>query len=388
MTDMAKHVNLSISQARRLALKRQLLDGHAGLPPGKEGVLRCVERLGYVQIDTINVIERAHHHTLWTRLPVYRPEHLGELLAKDRRVFEYWGHAMCYLPMADYRFFIDRMRAFPGEGWQRRYVEKYGDLMEEVFDRIRAEGPLAARDFGGTTKGKGWWEWKPAKIALDLLFSQGRIMVDRRERFQRFYDVTERVLPDWVDTTLPDDDERELFFTRRALAAHGLATLNDIRLHLRRSPKKRRYVDRLVEEGEALPVRVEGIGADFFALRETLETMDDAPVEGLRILSPFDNLVIQRDRVKRLFGFDYALECYKPPAKREMGYFALPILWGEGFVGRIDLKADRKKKRLLVQGLWWEDGVRVGEELRGALRDELDGLAAFNGCAEVVDWKT
>ncbi|MCX7021443.1 MAG: winged helix DNA-binding domain-containing protein [bacterium] len=382
---MAEHASLSESQARRLALKCQLLDGDAGLPPGREGALNCVERLGYVQIDTVNVIERAHHHTLWTRLPDYRPEYLDALLALDRKIFEYWGHAMCYLPLADFRFYLGKMRSFPDwQSWQAPFVKKHAKLMEEVYARIRAEGPLAARDFGGTAKSKGWWEWKPAKIALDLLFTQGRLMVDRREKFQRFYDLTERVLPDWVDTTLPDEDERELFFTRRAIAAHGVVTLNDIRLHLRRSPKKRKYVDRLVEEGEAVPVRVEGLDAELFALREMLDGMDDAPIEGLHLLSPFDNLVIQRDRVKRLFGFDYALECYKPPSQRVMGYFALPILRGEEFVGRVDAKADRQAKKLLVQGLWWEDGVRVGEELKRALRGKREELAAFNGCGEVV----
>jgi uncharacterized protein YcaQ len=385
---MTEHASLSLPQARRLALKSQLLDGDAGLPPGREGALRCVERLGYVQIDTVNVIERAHHHVLWTRVPGYRPEHLGALLAGDRKVFEYWGHAMCYLPMVDFRFYLEKMRTFPAwASWQARFLEKHARLMEEVYARIRDEGPLAARDFGGTARSKGWWEWKPAKIALDLLFSQGRLMVDRREYFMRYYDLTERVLPDWVDTTLPDEDERELFFTRRALAAHGLADPNDVRLHLRRSPKKRKYLNRLVEEGEAVPVRVEDLGAEFFALREVLDGMDDAPLEGLHLVSPFDNLVILRDRVKRLFGFAYALECYKPPAKRERGYFALPILWGEGFVGRVDTKADRKAGKLLVQGLWWEEGVRVGEELKSALRAKLEELAAFNGCGEVVGRK-
>ncbi|OGD72082.1 MAG: hypothetical protein A2Y64_09010 [Candidatus Coatesbacteria bacterium RBG_13_66_14] len=382
---MTAFSNLSESQARRLALKRQLLGGDTGLPPGKEGALRCIERLGYVQIDTVNVIERAHHHTLWTRLPDYRPEHIDSLLAEDRKVFEYWGHAMCYLPLADFRFYLGKMRSFPDwSSWQAPFVKKHAKLMEEVYARIRAEGPLAARDFGGTARSKGWWEWKPAKIALDLLFTQGLLMVDRREKFQRFYDIAERVLPDWVDTTLPDEDERELFFTRRALAAQGVATLNDIRLHLRRSPKKRTYADRLVEEGEAVPVHVEGLDTEFFALRDTLDNFVDAPVEGLHLLSPFDNLVIQRDRLKRLFGFDYALECYKPPAQRVRGYFALPILFGESFVGRVDAKADRKAKKLLVRGLWWEDGARVGEELKCALRMKLEGLAAFNGCAEVI----
>ncbi|MCK4595068.1 YcaQ family DNA glycosylase, partial [bacterium] len=302
---MESKVKLVKTHGKRLALRHQLLDGRTSLPAGREGTLRCIERLGYVQIDTINVIERAHHHTLWTRLPDYRSEYLNELLAQDRKVFEYWGHAISYLPMADFRFFLEKMRTFPEQGWQRKYVERYGNLMDEVYERIRAEGPLAAKDFGGTAKGKTWWDWKPAKIALDLLFTQGRIMVDRRERFQRFYDLTERVLPDWVDTTLPDEDEREFFFTRRALAAYGVATLNDIRLFLRRAEKKRKHLDRLVESGEVVRVEIEGFGGDeWFALSESLEELDDRSIaESLYLLSPFDNFVIQRERIRKLFGF-------------------------------------------------------------------------------------
>src|SRR5512137_1942744 len=168
-------MNGSISEktARRLVLHAQLLDGRTKIKKGKAGVAQAIGHLGYVQIDTIAVIERAHHHTLWTRVPGYRPEHLHQAHAVDRSVFEYWGHAASFLPMGDYRFYIPMMRGFldPKGGWYRGWGEKYGDHLQPVLKRIREEGPLAARDFANPTgRGRGpWWDWKPAKAALEML---------------------------------------------------------------------------------------------------------------------------------------------------------------------------------------------------------------------------
>ncbi|MBA7698532.1 hypothetical protein ES703_107210 [subsurface metagenome] len=189
---------ISSALARRLPLHSQLLDGRTKLPKGKEGIAQAIEKLGYVQIDTIAVINRAHHHTLWTRRPDYSPAMLDELQAKDRRVFEYWGHAASYLPMKDYRYYIPRMRAFPwGDGWIKRMHERHKDVMKDVLERITKEGPLGSADFkapDGKKRG-AWWDWKPAKTALELLMWRGDLMVTERRNFQRIYDLTERVLP-------------------------------------------------------------------------------------------------------------------------------------------------------------------------------------------------
>jgi len=184
----AAQLTLSLSDARRLALRGQLLDGGCALPTGVEGVARTIERLGYVQIDTIAAVNRAHHHTLWVRCPDYDPEMLHALQSEDRRVFEYWAHAMAYLPMSDYRYYVPQMNRIREHGtpWMRDWKKKHGAVLDVVLGRIRAEGPLTSKDFEpppGTKRGT-WWDWKPAKRALELLFWQGDLMIAERRNFQ------------------------------------------------------------------------------------------------------------------------------------------------------------------------------------------------------------
>lgn len=384
-------VDITPALARRIAVNAQLLDGSATLPDGKEGVAQTIEKLGYVQIDTIAVIRRAHHHTLWTRRPGYEPDMLHELQAEDRRVFEYWGHAASILPMSDYRFYIRRMWSYrqPKGKWQQRRLETHGHLMEPVLERIRREGPLASRDFKpppGTKRGT-WWDWKPSKVALELLFSRGELMVTARRGFQRLYDLTERVLPAGVDTSVPDEDELGRFLVRRALSAHGVAPEREIHGHIpacRKEVVAQAVLD-LLDAGQVVRVRVGEEERACYALRETMETagaLERAP-KRVALLSPFDNAIIQRARTKRLFGFDYALECYQPAAKRKHGYFVLPILWGEELVGRLDPKADRKQQTLIIRNLFFEAGFGDFGAFLAPFVGQLAAFARFNACESV-----
>lgn len=382
---------ISLAVARRLALYNQLLDGQEKLPKGKEGVARVIEKLGYVQIDTIAVIERAHHHTLWTRVPSYKQEMLDELLAKDRRVFEYWGHAASYLPMSDYRYYIPRMRAFPwGDGWIKRMYENHKDVMKDVLARIRKEGPLGSVDFKGHDGKKrgAWWDWKPAKTALELLMWRGDLMVTERRNFQRIYDLTERVLPSNIDTTVPDSAEVARFRVQRALYAHGIVTQRDILdyLHISSKEKVPDALDEMVESGEVIQVEIKGLeGANHYINRDVLENASRLRKRKpcLHLLSPFDSMIIHRYRIEQLFDFSYALECYTPPAKRKYGYFCLPILWGEEFIGRLDPKADRKQKTLIVRNIVFEPEFKDYEGVLPPLAEKLKALAAFNDCDKV-----
>ncbi|TET23545.1 MAG: winged helix-turn-helix domain-containing protein [Candidatus Stahlbacteria bacterium] len=383
---------ISSALARRLPLHSQLLDGRTKLPKGKEGIAQAIEKLGYVQIDTIAVINRAHHHTLWTRRPDYSPAMLDELQAKDRRVFEYWGHAASYLPMKDYRYYIPRMRAFPwGDGWIKRMYERHKDVMKDVLERITKEGPLGSADFkapDGKKRG-AWWDWKPAKTALEMLFWKGDLMVTERRNFQRIYDLTERVLPGGVDTTVPDPAEVARFRVKRALCAHGIATQREILDHLHISSKEKvpDALDEMVDSGEVIPMKIKGFeGINYYVLSDVLRNASRLRKRNprLHLLSPFDNLIIHRPRTERLFGFSYSLECYTPPAKRKFGYFCLPILWGEQFVGRLDPKADRKQKTLVVRNLVFEGGFKHYEGILPALAEKLKALASFNRCEKVL----
>ena len=375
-----------------MALQAQLLDGKPRLPFGKEGVAQTVERLGYVQIDTISVVQRAHHHTLWTRRPDYEADMLHELQAVDRRVFEYWGHAASYLPMADYRFYLPRMQSFkaPVTSWEKYFIEKHEHLTDSVLERIQQEGPLSSKDFKpppGTKRGE-WWDWKPAKGALEVLFWRGELMVTERRSFQRVYDLTERVLPSDVDTRSPEDDELGRFLVHRALSAYGVAQEKEIREHIRAAGKEAitQSLAEMVESGELIRVEVESLdGVNYFAMPELVEEsfhLDKIPTK-VRFISPFDNVIIQRERINRLFNFDYTLECYLPPVKRKYGYFSLPILWGEQFVGRLDSKADRKNKVLIVRNLVFEPKILVGDEFLTRFVEALGDFADFNQCERV-----
>jgi len=383
---------ISQTTARRTLLHAQLLDGRTKLARGKKGVPQAIGHLGYVQLDTISVIERAHHHTLWTRVPGYKPQHLHQALAVERSIFEYWGHAASYLPMKDYRFYIPMMRSFldPKNAWFRGWGEKFGAYLDPVLKRIRAEGPLAARDFENPTKqGKGpWWNWKPAKAALETLFWRGELMVRERRGFERVYDLTERVLPAGTDTRLPSQEELGRFIVCRALGALGIANEKEIRDYIRIGDRNiiAAALNEMLVAAEIVRLAVEGQSGAAYAQPSVLESVSRfrARPPCVHLLSPFDNLAISRSRLQERFGFDYVLECYVPKGKRGHGYFVLPILFGEEIVGRLDPKADRKTKTFLVHQLAidsrFHDDDRLLPELGRALRD----LARFNGCQTVV----
>jgi len=388
MTWMMPTGVLSLADVRRLALRAQLLDGGAQ-PPGKAGVVEAIKRLGYVQIDTIAVVRRAHHHVLWTRCPDYDPKTLHELQSSDRRIFEYWAHAMAYLPMSDYRYYIPRMRA-GGRVGAHEWRAKHRNVLDAVLTRIRAEGPLTSKDFEpppGTKRGT-WWNWKPAKQALEVLFWQGDLMIAERRAFQKVYDLTERVLPPDIDTSPPSDAECARFQARRALCALGVARDREIAEYGRMSTRThvRTALEELIAAGEVVRVQVEGSTAtDHCALADDLESAGPGAIDAdAHLLSPFDGLIIQRARTRWLFGFDYTIECYVPEAKRKYGYFALPILYGDRLVGRLDPKADRKAGRLIVRKVWLEKEFVADEAFLGRLGDAIARFAAFNDCTGVT----
>jgi uncharacterized protein YcaQ len=381
-------VKVSLAEARRLLVAAQGLGGDWKLPAGAEGAAQVVERLGYVQIDTIAVVERAHHHVLWTRHPGYQTAHLDELLSRDRRVFEYWAHAAAYLPMRDYRFYLPRIRYFAEEHHARQWLAEHRGLAEKVLERIRAEGALAAADFEHPGERRGpWWDWKPAKRALEYLFWSGRLMIAGRRHFQRLYDLSERVLPPDLDTSMPSPEESARFAARRGLQSQGLATAKQ-KDGLSSPQEVGRALAELAEAGEAVPVQVEGLEKERFYAWKSLLAAPRPRRRQVHLLSPFDNLVIDRRRAAQFFGFEYRIECYTPAAKRQYGYFTLPVLWGEALVGRLDPKAERREGVFRVKNLVLEPGFAADEAFHAALARKLRAFAAFHGCGEVAVEKT
>lgn len=373
-------IELSAADARKLALLSQW-------PPGSSTAtaLAALRHLGYVQIDTISVVERAHHHVLWSRARGYHPTHLARLVA-EKKIFEYWAHAAAYLPVEDYRFCLPRMRAIAAG--RRHWYAPDRRLMKKVLQRIAAEGPLRARDFesGARDASKpapAMWDWKPAKRALEQLFMEGELMVAKRDGFSKVYDLTARVLPPAVDTRAPSDDEFARFLTMRFLRANGIGRASEI-AYLRSDarPSVERCITRMAAAGEIVPVQTRG--QIYCALPESLALLERRLArKRARILSPFDNLLIQRERMRRLFDFDYRIECYTPAARRQHGYFSLPVLWGDKLVARMDCKADRANQRLLVRGLASEPWLKNKDAFTEALAAELIRFAAFNGCGTV-----
>ena len=257
-----KPATISLKAARRLVLRSQLLTGKSAGRSAR-ATLKTIEHLGYVQIDTISVIERAHHHTLWTRQPATDPVYLDRLLARDRTVFEYWTHAASYVPMRDYRFYTRRMARNRDSDRVTSWAKQNRKVVDHVLRRIRDEGPLASADFEDTRKKRGtWWDWKPAKRALEIMFDSGDLMVTERRNFQRIYDLSERVLPPDVNTRKPTAEESAQFYVRRVLGRLGLATVRD--LTYKQGGERDQItscLQSLVEEGEVVPLRVRGMVA-------------------------------------------------------------------------------------------------------------------------------
>lgn len=352
-----KPVVVSVAQARRIWLHAQRLDAHAPFGSGPPATRAAVEHLGYVQIDTIHVVERCHHQILYTRIPDYRREHLHQAQAIDKSVFECWTHALAYAPTRDLRVHLGAMR----RNWQGN-SGWFGSVthtdLRRVLARIRAEGALSIRDIDDEAlvdKHHPWASRKPSKRALECAFFKGFVTVSERRGMVKTYELIGRHFG-W-DSPPRLALEREILAHRldAALRAQGLVSLDSIcHLDARRKPAMRRLIEARLRRGELRSAVIDGAEkVPHWALPQVLEAQVDGPGEQVHILSPFDPLVIQRRRLQLLFGCEYRFEAYVPKARRVFGYFAQPVLVGEEIVALIDLKADRERRRLLVPQWTW-----------------------------------
>lgn len=372
--------SVSLSDARRLVLARQGLASRRTFGRGLDATQKVIEHLGYVQIDTLSVVARAHIHTLWNRVSAFKASDIG-LLQEQGAVFEHWAHALAILPMRDYRYSLPMMQRIASG--DTHWYPKDRKQANKVLKRIREEGPLSAKDFKDKKSSDAMWARSPSKIALEQLFMEGELMVPRRNNFHKVYDLRERVLPSSTDVSTPTTEELCGHLIGSYLRSHGLAQIAEL-TYLRKGLGKQmaQTVADLVEAGMLLKLEVNG--QIYYATPKSLDVIEQGlPSPKLRILSPFDNSVIQRKRLAALFGFDYQIECYVPKAKRKYGYFCLPILRGNRFVARLDAKADRKTGVFQVMNLYLESSVRNRETFLAALRLELERFAKFDGCTTV-----
>jgi len=379
---------LTLAVARRIALAAQGFTDRAprGLPDRRH-LRRVLGRTQLLQIDSVNVFERAHYLPLFSRLGPYDKALVDRAAYRDRELFEYWGHEASLLPVAVHpllRWRMARAEALE-EGWggPLRIMRERPEFVAEVLRRVEQEGPVTAGALhGGATSGSPWWGWNDTKVALELLFWSGRVATATRRSFERVYDVTERVLPAEVlavPTPSREDAQREL--VRLAARAHGVATERDLRDYFRlRVEEARAAVVDLVEAGELLPVAVEGWRQPAYLW---VGTAVPRRVSASALLSPFDPLVWERSRASRLFGFDYRIEIYTPAAKRVHGYYVLPFLHDERLQARVDLKADRKAGVLRVLAAWLEPGSDP-DHIGSALAVQLRRAADWQGLGAVV----
>ncbi|MEM9621339.1 MAG: crosslink repair DNA glycosylase YcaQ family protein [Pseudomonadota bacterium] len=341
-----------LARLRKIALGAQGLLLTSPFGRGLGGARRAIRHTGYVQIDTISVVQRAHHHVFRSRVPNYHPDMLHRLL-KQRSIFEYWAHAAAFLPMEDFRFSLPYKEAIKSgkRHWFRSHDRK---LMSDLLQRITAEGPLRSRDVEqGKRGGAGWWDWKPAKRALEQLYMQGDLMVAERAGFQKTYDLPERILPADIDLSAPSIDEYASHLIEQQLRCHQFVSLKGV-TYLRRDSDLRQAVNRqintMLAEQQLQTIKLAS-GEKFVCQAGLLDQPAPRTTNRLLILSPFDNAVIQRARLQSIFNFDYQIECYVPEAKRQYGYFCLPLLFRDQFVGRLDGKAHRKNAVFEIKAL-------------------------------------
>jgi uncharacterized protein YcaQ len=374
-----------IRKVRRLVLGAQGLLNNQPFGNAKQGALAAIEHLGYIQLDSISVIERAHNHTWFSRIPNFTPDMSNELL-ESGKIYEYWAHAASYLPMQDFRFSLPDKKSVR-DGLLRKRRTKDQKLMGDILKRIEAEGPLSSKDLEDNRRKKtGWWDWKPAKQAIEVLYLEGDLMISSRKNFQKTYDLTDRILPKDINTTTPSAKEWATHLVKEQFASHGIVQLKNF-AYGRRDPQLRTEIKTQIDAKLARKELVQMMlpnGEQYLAPIDFMDRPLPKADPNLKILSPFDNLTIQRKRLIDIFAFDYQIECYVPAAKRRYGYFSLPLLYKDQMVGRIDCKALRAEQTLRVNAAFIEAESKAQKQVCRALVKALKKFAVFQGCNEVL----
>ncbi len=376
---------LTNTQARHIWLRAQRLDAREPFGAGAEAVAAAIKHLGYVQIDTINVIERCHHHILFSRIPAYRRADLRHAQSVDKSVFEYWTHALAYVPSDTFRFYVADMKHLkrePGR-WFKSVSPKD---VRKVLRLVKRDGALTIRDIEDDVlqdKQHLWASRKPSKRALEYAFFRGALAISERNGMLKTYDLMTRHFGWDKPPRAASAPETIGYLLDRALRAQGIVSLDSIcHLDAPRKAAVHKLIRARVRRGEMVPVALDGAGKhEHWAAADALAGMDEAAPPGLvHILSPFDPLIIQRKRTKLFFGYDHKFEAYLPKEKRQFGYFALPVLVGDRIVAALDIKTDRQNKTLLMQKWTWVgDGARrsARKDLKLAIEEELHRFKAF-----------
>lgn len=387
--------------ARRLFMARQGLTRPVREKLNSGSLLSLIQGLGFVQVDSINTVSRAHHMILQARNQTYRPKMLANLLEKDRSLFEHWTHDASVIPTEFYPYWQHRFareRVSLVEKWRKWHRKGFEEALDNVLAHVDRNGRTMARDLDQKAKqaksrqSGGWWDWNPEKTALEFHWRTGALSICRREGFQKVYDLTTRVIPEHHRQHIPDEASFIDWACRSALDRLGVATSGELAAFwdLITPKEAATWSEGALKSGAIREVSVACWDGSkprkSFAYPDLKATLRDLPEppKRVRVLSPFDPLIRDRKRCQRLFGFDYRIEVFVPEPKRKYGYYVFPLLRGDRLIGRIDMKHIREKDALVVSGLWMEPGVRLSKACRQALDAELDRQRRFVGAAEVI----
>lgn len=371
-------MELTQSQARKIILSAAGLARKAQFGSGIEAVYKVIDHLGFVQLDTNAVVQRAHHHVMAARIPDYKTEWLAEL-CQDGQVFEYFMSDSGYIPMHDYRFTLPVKNAFKTQ--RKPLTKPETDAMKQIMDRVERDGPVMVGDFENDRleASSGWWDWRPAKVALERLYLDGRLMISRTKSFHKVYDLPLNLVTADTDLTMPTAEEYAQFIIRRTLGALGIASVKEMAWRARHV--KGHLIKKELAKMDLTAVSVEGLKGPYYMLPEQKTNVKIS--NDVFILSPFDILNVFRHRLKDFFNFDYQIECFVPAPKRVYGYFCLPILAGDTFIARMDAKADRKQQVLIVHNIHFEK-VDLDEATLNKLIEALKAFMRFNECREIT----
>ncbi|MDM9614871.1 winged helix-turn-helix domain-containing protein [Kosakonia cowanii] len=383
---------LSITAARHLHLAAQGLLRKPSRRAKADDILSTIRRMSLLQIDTINIVARSPYLVLFSRLGAFEPRWLDDAL-RNGELMEYWAHEACFLPREDFALVRHRMLAPDKMGWKYRqaWMQEHAAEIEQLIAHIEEHGPVRSADFEHPRKGtSGWWEWKPHKRHLEGLFTAGKVMVIERRNFQRVYDLTQRVMPQWDDVRdLLSQEQAEAIMLEKSARSLGLFRAQWLADYYRlRRPALAQALAQMQEAQTILPVNVEGLGpawlhASLLPLLEQAQA-DKLTATHSAVLSPFDPVVWDRKRAEQLFGFSYRLECYIPAPKRQYGYFVLPLLHRGRLVGRMDAKMHRKTGVLEVIALFLEEGISPSLQLEKGLQRAITDFARWQGAQRIT----
>jgi uncharacterized protein len=404
---VSKKITTTVENARCLAVAKQHLAGKRPNKPDSEDILEVTRNLGCLQLDPITAVAPSHLIVLWSRLGIFDTSELDKLLWKEKKLFEYWAHQASIVLMEDYPLYYYMMRGYPdiflrslGPVWRTRvkkWLSKNSDLRDYVLTELKRRGPLLSRQFEDKTRAKprgfGWSSWSDVSRMLFHLFFKGEVMVAGRQGKQKVWDLSERFLPSWVPKTELSEEEVEYEAVQRALRALGTANESELNWQFLRGRYRtlKDTLKRLEADSKIHPIEIPGgpigrgqryIHAQDLPLLDELDS--DRWEPRVSLLSPFDNLFCDRARTKLLFNFDYTIEIYTPETKRKYGYYVLPILYGDKFIGRMDPLMDRKNGKLIVKAIYAEPNAPKDKDISREIRDSIGQLSEFLGAKEVV----